>query len=92
MSDRAIRYTINFVIDTPGKAWTPSEWRTRQVGRYGTPHGKPTTENIKKHCLHMEASTQPGECNQHLGATKILKAWVFDHQTGEKVAEYTRDA
>lgn len=89
--DRAIRFVLHVVVDTPGRAWTPSEWRTRRQGQIPA-DGKPTTENIKKHCLHYEASTQPGGCNSHLGATKILRAWVVDQNTMERVAEYTRDA
>ena len=89
--DRAIRFVLHVVIDTPGRAWTPSEWRVR--ARYQSPgYGKPTVENIKKHCLFVEESTAEGGVNAHLGATKILKAWVVDQETGAKVAEYTRDA
>jgi hypothetical protein len=89
--DRAIRFTVNYVIDTPGMGWTPGEWRTRSRGQIPA-DGKPTVENLKKHCLHYEASTQEGGCNSHLGATKILRAWIFDHEAGQTVVEYTRDA
>ena len=89
--DRAVRFVVHYVIDTPGRAWTPGEWRARRQHQIQG-DGKPTTDNLKKHCLHYEASTQPEGCNSHLGATKILRAWIVDQTSGEKVAEYTRDA
>ena len=87
--DRAIRYVCHVVIDQPGRAWTPSEWRTRRQGQIPA-DGKPTTENLQKHCLHYEASTQPGGCNQHLGPTKILSARIVDQNDMSVVAEYRR--
>ncbi len=89
--DRAIRYVVHYVVDTPGRAWTPGQWRSRPQGQCRA-DGKPTTANLQAHCLHYEASTQPDGCNSHLGATKIVRAWIIDQQTGEKVAEYTRTA
>jgi hypothetical protein len=87
--DRIIPFMIHYEVDTRGQ-WTPGQWRTR--AQYQIPaDGKPTTENIKKHCLHYEASTQESGCNSHLGSTKILRAWIVDQRTGETVAEYRRD-
>jgi len=87
--DRAIRYVCHVVIDQPGRAWTPSEWRTRPQGQIQA-DGKPTTENLRKHCEHYERSTQPGGCNSHLGATQILSARIVDQNTGETVASYQK--
>ena len=85
--DRAIRFVLHVVIDQPGRAWTPSEWRVKTRGQV-VGYGKPTTENIKAHCQVVEGSTQPGGVNEHLGVTKIIRAWIVDQEIGEKVAEY----
>lgn len=95
--DIAIRYQIHYVVQQVSKeglpslglrAWTPAEWRIRRRGQIPG-QGRPTVENIKRHCLAVEASTQPGGVNAHLGATRILRAWVVDHETGARV-DYAR--
>lgn len=89
--DRVIRYCIHYKIDAPGVTWTPGEWRERSRGQVPA-HGAPTTENIRKHCEMYEASTWPGACNSHLGATQILSARIVDQTTGETVAAYQKGA
>jgi hypothetical protein len=84
---RLIPVTVNFVTDNG--YWTPSEWRTRSTRQGGYSHGKPTLENLQKYVADAEAATQPGGVNAHLGPTKILKAWIIDQRSGEKLVEYT---
>lgn len=74
-------YAIEYKIDNG--FWTPACWNFKHAGR-------PTDANLAKHIKVMEDSTQPGGCNQHLGATKILAAVIVRNQ-GERVevARYT---
>lgn len=49
--------------------------------------------NLAKHCQLMEQSTQPGECNAHLGPTQILSARIVrNHGERVTVATYRRNA
>ncbi len=84
---RKVTYGVHYVVDRA--MWTPGEWRaTSKVNAPG--YGRPTDENLKKHCMFVEASSLPGGCNDHLGVTKILSAYIVDYRTGEPVAWYTR--
>lgn len=88
---------IQFVVEvtTDNGVWTPSEWRkspSLYMRSAGIPaHGKATTENLKKHCLFVEASTHPSGVNSHLGVTHILTARIRNQKTGEILATYTRE-
>lgn len=68
-------FAIEYIVDNG--FWTPGAWRTDQAGR-------PTDANLARHVAFMEASTQPGGCNEHLGATKILAAHIVRNR-GERV-------
>jgi hypothetical protein len=90
--DREVRFLIHYVVETggePNRGWTPGEWRVRRLHQLQA-DGKPTVENIQKHCEAYERSTQPGGCNSHLGVTKILRAWIVDQRSGETLADYRR--
>lgn len=43
--DREVRYVVQYVIDTPGRMWTPGEWRARSHHQVQA-DGKPTTANL----------------------------------------------
>lgn len=85
--DRAIRFTVHYVVDHG--VWTPGEWRVRTRGQVKG-YGMPTDRNLRTHCRLLSASTLGGGANEHLGPTKVLKAWVVDNQTGDTVASYER--
>lgn len=85
--DRLVPFVINFTTDRGN--WTAQEWRTRKQGRIPA-YGKPTPENIQKHCAVVETSTAPGGVNSHMGYTKILRAWVVNQVSGEVVGEWSR--
>jgi hypothetical protein len=86
---RYIKYVIHYTVKD-GSYWTPHEWYARKRNqRPGD--GKPTEENIAKHCRHMEASTLPGGVNAHIGKTKMLSAYIVDQRTGSVVAQWGRD-
>jgi hypothetical protein len=80
-ADLTTAYVVE--IDTPGYRYTPAPWRTRQAGR-------PTTANLAAHVEAFEASTEPGGCNAHLGATRVTSARIRRNQLrGVVVASYT---
>lgn len=89
---RFLPYTVEVTL-AKGVA-TPSEWRMKQTAaqvRQGVPaHGAATVENLKKYCLDVEASTQPGGVNAHLGVIVIIAARIRDNQTGTVICIYTR--
>lgn len=64
-------FAVHFVTDNG--FWTPSAWPTKFAGR-------PTAANLAKHVAVMEAATQPGGCNEHLGATRILAARILKNR------------
>ena len=91
-SSKPIAYTVELVIkDESGslRACTASEWRVR--ARYGNlpGYGKPTLENLSKYVSGFEASTQPDGCNQHLGAQKVISAFIKDQRSSSIVATYS---
>lgn len=64
-------YAIEFLTDHG--SWTPAAWDAKHAGR-------PTAANLAKHVGVMEASTNAGGCNAHLGATKILAARILKNR------------
>lgn len=60
-------YRVEYKVDRG--FWTTAAWPTKFAGR-------PSGANLAKHVAVTEASTQPGGCNAHLGATKILAARI----------------
>jgi hypothetical protein len=69
-------------IDTPGHRWTPAPWNCRQNGR-------PTAPNLARYVQDLEASTMPGGCNSHLGATRVASARIrYNVLGGATVAGY----
>ncbi len=60
---------------------TPSGWDVKRAG-------KPTDENLALYVEALEASTRPGECNEHLGRTTVHTAQVVRQASGERVALY----
>jgi hypothetical protein len=86
-TSRTVRFTVHYSVDHG--VWTPGEWRMRPRFNGQAPaHGQATPENLKKHVEHVEASTQPGGVNAHIGVTKILSARIVDNFTGETLATY----
>ena len=70
---------------------TPMGWDVN--GRHGYQgKGKPNAENLKKYVEAFEASTKPGECNGHLGVTKVLAAQIVKQSTDDVVATYKAGA
>lgn len=87
---RTVTYSVHYEVDHG--IWTPGEWHSRRKSwMQGPGDGKPTNENLKKHCLHYEESTQPGRSNDYIGPTKILKAKIVDQRTQKTVATYERE-
>ncbi len=87
--DRAVPVTVEMFTtgDTSSRYCTPAEWRTK--ARVNAPaHGKPTDANLKLYVEMFEASTQPGGCNAHLGATVVFSAKITDHRSGVTKATY----
>lgn len=81
-------YVIYFdrVVSTDGTAWrevhwTPSEWRTRTMG-------KPTEANLAKEIAGLESSTAPGGVNAHVGISQVLAARVVSQRTGKTLATW----
>jgi hypothetical protein len=71
-----------YELDTPGYRYSPASWNCRQNGR-------PTAANLAKHVAGFEASTRPGGCNSHLGATVVTGARIRRNEyRGEVVARY----
>ena len=69
-------------------SYTPSAWRVTSRTQVAA-DGKPTAANLAKYVASVEASTQPGGCNAHLGATKIKWAAIYRNDGSMKtVAEY----
>lgn len=82
---REILFVVSYQVDRG--SWTPGEWRVR--ARRSVPGmGTPNAVNLKAHVAFVEASTQPGGVNAHLGATKILSAKIVDQWSGETVATF----
>jgi|SRR5208282_6138215 len=69
------KYVVRVIV--PGFYCTPSEWKVR--GLYGCKgYGAPNNGNLKKYVDEMNASTEPGQPNAHLGANhKIVMAEIF---------------
>lgn len=65
------KFAVHYTVDNG--FWTPAAWPTRHAGRA-------TDANLIKHVAVVEASTQPGGCNEHLGATKILSARIVNQR------------
>lgn len=61
--------------------WTSAGWDTKHAGR-------PSAETLAAHVRGMEASTEPGGVNEHLGATTIGYARIVRQSTDEVMAEY----
>lgn len=91
MANDLIPFLLTYTL-ADGRTTSGEEWRTRTRGAYKA-HGKPTTENIGKKVAGIEASTLPGQINDHLtknGPYTIVKAWVHDQRTGEVKAVWVR--
>lgn len=73
-------HAVHFV--TNNGFWTPMAWRR-------TPCGNPTAANLALFVATLEAATQPGGVNAHLGPTKILHARIVQNRPGGvEVAAY----
>lgn len=81
MSSSIVPFVIRYTVDN-GK-WTPGAWRSKFNGR-------PTAKNLAAYVESMQASTLPGGCNAHLGATTILSATVTRQSDGAVVASFAR--
>ena len=74
------KYQVKIVV--PGYFYPPASWNCRRDGR-------PTAANLAKFVESFEASTQPGQCNAHLGVTKVLSASVkLNDGSAKVVARY----
>jgi hypothetical protein len=62
-----------------------THWQTTAQG-WHRQDGKPTKENLIAWIAAMEASCQPGGCNQHIGPMTITEAWIVRQSTGKCVA------
>jgi hypothetical protein len=79
--DTSPTYVIEMTV--PGYRYSPAPWNCRRDGR-------PTAANLAKHVASFEASTQPGQCNAHLGATRVASAKIRRNMlAGDTVATYT---
>lgn len=83
--------TPAYVVDviTPGRRWTPYEWRVRRRGQVPG-YGQPTGANLARHVRSFEDSTKPGGVNAHLGVTRVTRAVIRRNYPGaDPVAIYT---
>lgn len=60
---------------------TPAGWDSKRCGR-------PTDANLALYVEALEASTKPGECNEHLGRTTVHTAQIIRQANGEREALY----
>lgn len=80
MRDTTTKYQVR--IKVSGYGFPPMSWNCKRDGR-------PTGANLKKFVESFEASTRPGGCNAHLGATTVTKAAIcLNDGSRKKVAEY----
>lgn len=62
-------------------SWTSQGYDCKRAGR-------PTDENLALYIEGLEHSTLPGECNEHLGITRIGAARIVRQSNNETVATY----
>jgi len=75
-----IEFGIVFANGRPVRH-TPAGWDSKRCGR-------PTDANLATYIEDFEASTLPGQCNEHLGRTTVHTAQIVRQATGERVALY----
>ena len=77
--------TPKYRVESTG--WGSYGWQARRRGQLAG-WGKPTDSNLARHVRELEASTEPGGVNEHLGVTRIARAEIIDQATGKVVAVY----
>ncbi len=82
------KYAVEFfgvVANGMPVRWTAMSWRGKQAGRANA-------VNLAKFIKEYEASTYQGQCNAHLGVTKIGAAQLLLNDGSRTiVAEYVAD-
>lgn len=73
--------TYRVHVHQHGYHLTPSGWDCRRDGR-------PSADALARYVRSLEASTEPGGCNSHLGLMKIATARIVHQGTGDVVARY----
>lgn len=63
--------------------------RARWQAGWSVPQdGRPSDQRLESWVEQYEASTRPGNVNDHLGITSVTRASVVRQSTGEEVASY----
>jgi len=85
---RTITPKYRLEIENDDGQYSNMAWNVRTNTHAG--NGMPTRVNLLKWIASFEESTQPGGCNDHLGATHILWAQIVCQRTGDTVVDWER--